>query len=331
MADVAQKKKNDDLEMNTFGLEPQQYTCHYCNAKVMTSVEYEANVVTYIACFLIFLVFNVYSLIIIPFLIPLTKSAVHKCTNCFNRVGAKNCMGIPFWKDKVISFQVGNFAVVLSRVYVAAIVLIIGIIGYVSLVTYIHKTVYIYPYTWEEYKTDCGREALLKSPEGVMNKFRSTYSHKGVEWEGYVVKIDQSSDRWFASPHSAAIQVKMENSDSEKYPDLYLTFSEEYFQEFRSVLATLDRGDPIKFVAVLIAAANENQLHHMHATQLEKLEKPKMNVDEIFQNLRTSPLQLHDHHHHGHGHGQPTKIKFKTVKPQEGEIAEQNKATAEAA
>jgi len=72
------------------------------------------------------LVFGVLSLLLMPFLVGLTKQAVHKCAKCLNDVKQSSLFGLNSLEDKVIAKKVGNFGIILTRKYLLYIVAVIA-------------------------------------------------------------------------------------------------------------------------------------------------------------------------------------------------------------
>ena len=66
-------------------------------------VAYETNLLGYLLAVLGILVFGVTSIILMPFLVGLTKQAVHKCAKCLNDVKSSSTFGLNSLEDKVIA------------------------------------------------------------------------------------------------------------------------------------------------------------------------------------------------------------------------------------
>lgn len=62
-----------------------------------------------------------------PFLVSLTKQALHRCAKCLNEVKSNSYFGFSSLEDKIISFNVGNFGVILTRRYLLYIVVTITV------------------------------------------------------------------------------------------------------------------------------------------------------------------------------------------------------------
>ena len=63
------------------------------------------------------------SFCILPLIITLTKSAIHRCSKCLNEVKSSQFLGFNKMEDKLVSFSIGNFGVALSRKYLVYITL----------------------------------------------------------------------------------------------------------------------------------------------------------------------------------------------------------------
>ena len=91
-----------------------------------------------------------------PFLVGLTKQAVHKCGKCLNDVKPSNTFGLNSLEDKVIAKNIGNFGVILTRRYLLYIAMVLA--AFMSIYTFImveeevHKHRIISPTTWHEFR-----------------------------------------------------------------------------------------------------------------------------------------------------------------------------------
>ena len=53
----------------------------------------------------VLIVFGLLSLLILPLAYLLTKSAVHRCSRCLQKLGERQCFGCPnSWRDDVIDY-----------------------------------------------------------------------------------------------------------------------------------------------------------------------------------------------------------------------------------
>ena len=74
---------------------PMKKKCTYCNVEVVTYVEHESHPLFFIGAFFIFVLFGFLSVIIIPITYLVCKNAVHRCSRCLQKLGEKQCFGLP--------------------------------------------------------------------------------------------------------------------------------------------------------------------------------------------------------------------------------------------
>ena len=71
--------------------------------------------------------------------------------------------------------------------------------------------------TWDRYLKFCGYEAYKKSPRSAKLSFNQKFFRRGVNWDGYVVRVNYNDDNPMSmSYHSASLIVKMDHDD---WPD----------------------------------------------------------------------------------------------------------------
>jgi hypothetical protein len=127
-------------------------------------VAYETNLLGYLLAILGILIFGIMSMVMMPFLVGLTKQAVHKCAKCLNDVKQASTFGLNSLEDKVIAKNIGNFGIILTRRYLLYIVMVIA--AFLSIYTFVlveenaHSHRQISPLTWEEFRAECGYEAF---------------------------------------------------------------------------------------------------------------------------------------------------------------------------
>jgi hypothetical protein len=69
--------------------------CTYCNVEVITYVEHEAHPLFMMFALITLLIFGFLSFLILPIAYLATKNAVHRCSRCLQKLGEKQCFGIP--------------------------------------------------------------------------------------------------------------------------------------------------------------------------------------------------------------------------------------------
>ena len=79
----------------------QKVKCPHCDTVSHSIVAYEANLLGYVLAFVAILIFGILSVFIMPFLVGLTKQAVHKCAKCLNDVKQSSMFGLNSLEDKV--------------------------------------------------------------------------------------------------------------------------------------------------------------------------------------------------------------------------------------
>ena len=225
-------------------------------------------------------IFGFLALILMPFLVSLTKVAVHRCAKCLNEVKSKSFFDIEALEDKVITFNIGNFGVALTRKYLLYIVGLISMILciYVFIlneVTHNHEIRPISSHTWPQYRTDCGWDKYKFNPNQALVNFDRKYFNEAIGWEGYIVRIsmeDENSMNYYQ--HTASILLKMDPPDQAKEnhsADIALSFSYRVYDLHRDVLDSLHRGDKVQFNATLMSAGDAIHLHHAHTFQIAKV------------------------------------------------------------
>ena len=75
--------------------------CPFCDAVSLSIVEYKPSLLGYLLTILSMLIFGILSLLLMPFLISLTKTAIHRCAKCLNEVKDNSYFGLSSLDDKV--------------------------------------------------------------------------------------------------------------------------------------------------------------------------------------------------------------------------------------
>ena len=116
----------EEQQQIIFEEKSQKVKCPHCDSVSYSIVAYETNLLGYLLAVLGILVFGVMSMVLMPFLIGLTKQAVHKCGKCLNDVKQASTFGLNSLEDKVIAKNVGNFGIILTRRYLLYIAMVIA-------------------------------------------------------------------------------------------------------------------------------------------------------------------------------------------------------------
>lgn len=256
---------------------------------------YETNLLGYLLAVFGILIFGVLSLLMMPFLVGLTRQAVHKCARCLNDVKQASLFGFDSLEDKVIARKFGNFGFILTRRTLLYIISIIAV--FLSIYTFIvveEKTHGIRKYklvkllifvfgcednissiTWEDYRGRVGYDSYKKNSRAAFRTFEMNYFGRQVSWDGYVVRVNlNDEDPLSLSYHSANIMVKMNVSDvtGGTGADLGVTFSELSLERNGDVIEELHMGDHIRFNATILSLGDTHHLHHLRSFDIKKLD-----------------------------------------------------------
>jgi len=74
----------DDLKL--FEAQSHKVKCPFCDAVSYSIVEYNTNFLGYLIAIFSLFVFGILSVMMMPFLVSLTKVAKHRCAKCLNEV-----------------------------------------------------------------------------------------------------------------------------------------------------------------------------------------------------------------------------------------------------
>jgi len=248
--------------------------CNSCDDKVAAVARPEATLYTLIPCLVVVLVFGLFSVLLLPVVILLTKSIVYRCTKCNTVVKSKHPLGLESFSDEVVTFKVGGCAIILSRTYLLGIlaVMVFGICFFWVWNAPVRAQRVYTNLTWPDYLDLCGSEVYLKNSVKASLSFAQHFEGKTVEWQGYMMKTTENNSVLFRGEHSLIILVKMQPTESEIHADLILTMNDRDFARNVQEVASLDMGSLFKFNATFVSMGTEQKLHHLHAHEVKKLE-----------------------------------------------------------
>lgn len=145
---------------NLFEEKSVKLDCPFCAHKGDSLVDYKTNILGYLLALILLLGLGWLSFCVLPMVLSLTKSAVHRCPKCLNVVKNNSFLGFNSMEDKVISFNIGTFGIALSWKYLLYIVLtcVSGIVLYLIMTSGFNQaySVPISTVSWLEYMWDCG-------------------------------------------------------------------------------------------------------------------------------------------------------------------------------
>lgn len=287
-------------------------TCHFCESRVATYKKLETTPYTVITCALVCLIFWLWSICLLPFIIPLSKAVVTHCSRCENTLKTQQPFGLDSLKDEIVTLSCGKCAMVISRVYLIAAFAVVacGMLGYWFWTLPVETPRVYLTSSWPQYIRECGTEMLLKNPVTASTNFQRTYAGKTVSWEGYMMKVTEYESLWFRTEHAVVILVKMQPSESDIHADLIFSLNTDHFAANRDEISRLEKGHKFRFSGSFVTMGNEHSLHHLHGFSLEKLE----GSIEI-------PTHVHSvnqryHIHTGQPSSQVSLVTVKDVKPE---------------
>lgn len=250
--------KDDEEVESKYTREPLIVTCKYCSNKVLTEVEHETTWTGIFFGLVLLMIFNVYSIPLILLLIPLTQQTSHRCPSCLNVIGTCNYYDVLSFSDKVLSFTIGTFAILISKKHLLGM-FVFALISTTFMYFFLHFEVSgknFIPDEWKDFSKFCSPQEFAKK-----SKQAKIYCHKyryaDVSWDGYVVRIDY--DNTFFGKHVLSILIKMNKEDLSEDGDLYLKFDQHFYSEVKDIIFNLNRGDHLSFNATFI---NEGDGHH---------------------------------------------------------------------
>ena len=78
--------------------------CPYCDAVSMSLVNYEPSMLGYLLTMIAMLFLGIIAMILMPFLVSLTKTAIHRCARCLNAVQDNSYFGMSSLDDKLFTW-----------------------------------------------------------------------------------------------------------------------------------------------------------------------------------------------------------------------------------
>jgi len=118
-------RKSKSIHCDNIECRSTKIKCPFCDAVSLSIVEYRPSFIGYLLTILAMLIFGILSLVLMPVLVSLTKSAIHRCAKCLNEVKTYSYFGFSSMEDKLVTLQLGKFGVILTRrllLYTALIV-----------------------------------------------------------------------------------------------------------------------------------------------------------------------------------------------------------------
>jgi len=282
-------KKREASEKTIYKNLPVNFTCPNCDYTGYTIVEQKTTYISYVLMILFIFLFGIFfSIILMPLVILLTRSFFHKCPSCFKDVASDNkILSILDMQDKMISFNIGEFGLVLTRkiIFGFFLTVLLCITIYVKLdFTGHHHHGPIIPIkeSWEQVLNECGRTAIEEHKVERMRQCESKYLEKTViNWRGYVIRVEDYRNSLYSFMHHAlVIPLKMTPSESEFFPDVILALDSEVANSLNDMILSLNKGTEVSFNATIINLGHDRKTRHMHVIDMKK-ESGFMEVSEL--------------------------------------------------
>jgi hypothetical protein len=290
---------NDDKKVaaskTVFKNLPVFFSCSNCDYAGYTIVEQKATYISYIMTVIFMFLFGIlFSIILMPVIILLTRNYQHKCPSCLKEVGSDNkLLSIFDLQDKVVSVGVGEFGMVLTRK------IVLGIFLTLLLIFTIYRRVDFHAHhhhlavspikeDWPTFLKECGRDPMLNGGAATAQMCRAKYLEKtAVGWKGYVIRVEDYRNSLYSFIHHAVvILIKMEPSESEYYPDILLAIDSEKAEELKETLVSLNRGSEIGYNATIVTIGDDLKTRHFHVVNLWKGEGYKDVPEHIHEHGR---------------------------------------------
>ena len=73
--------------------------CPFCDSVSNSIVEYRPSLLGYLLTMLAVLIFGIISFILLPILVSVTKTSIHRCAKCLNEVKTNSYFGFSSMQD----------------------------------------------------------------------------------------------------------------------------------------------------------------------------------------------------------------------------------------
>ena len=223
--------------------------CQFCQCKIFTNIEHQTTWIGIALLILLFIIFRIYSIFLIILLIPLTQSTIHTCPNCLNKIGVRTFYDALSLTDKVFTFQIFTFGIIITKKQLLGTFIgLFFLIIFYTCVNSIDLSRKFIEDTWTDYYNYCNKDFTLSREK--LQKCKERYLYQDVSWTGYTIRIN--FDERFFSRYRAQILVKMNNNSNEE-PDLFISFTDYYYEKYKTQIINTTRGDQIQFNATIIS------------------------------------------------------------------------------
>ncbi len=77
--------------------------CPFCDVVSNSIVEYKPSLLGYLVTILAILIFGILGFVLLPILVNLTKTSIHRCAKCLNEVKTNSYFGLSSMEDKLVT------------------------------------------------------------------------------------------------------------------------------------------------------------------------------------------------------------------------------------
>eukprot|EP00929_Paragymnodinium_shiwhaense_P122541 TRINITY_DN95386_c0_g1_i1.p1 TRINITY_DN95386_c0_g1~~TRINITY_DN95386_c0_g1_i1.p1 ORF type:complete len:333 (-),score=62.01 TRINITY_DN95386_c0_g1_i1:163-1038(-) len=285
IAEVAKKTDEkappaeEEGEDEIYDQAPARVICPHCGLKIITFIEHEASWVTYAVILGLLLVLGWAALLVVPIVYPLFKDVVHHCPRCLSRLAAKSRVVLPSLRNEVMSFRFGSCVVVLARKYVMMLVVLFSVIGVIHVVRSSTgprtgldavERGEMSPYTWLDFRKDCGFQSYLGNPIHVTMAFEKKYKNRTFAWSGSVHHIEDGFNfLWLNAKGTLFLRMDPPQIANKRHlADIALMFDEG--TSVGKEVSTLKGGANVSFTATMVEVGKRGSPHTMVAWELQK-------------------------------------------------------------
>jgi hypothetical protein len=179
--------------------------------------------------------------------------------------------------DKIISWNIGNFAILITRkqllgAFLFALFAIIFFVFFSSInlergSKFLLNLDFIED-KYEDFKKHCSVENYVKNPTHTGVYCQARYRYSDVSWSGYVIRVDYD-DQFFAR-HRLSILIRMDKELKGDESDFYLKFSDYQYDQYKDGIFNLTRGDSINFNATFLYEGDARSSPMLECFGIEK-------------------------------------------------------------
>ncbi|CAK75661.1 unnamed protein product (macronuclear) [Paramecium tetraurelia] len=269
------------------GNQPKQIKCPFCSNSTVSAITYKNGYLSYIACFLILLIFGfMASILLIPIIMLITRTLIHKCSACHQVIGGDgkvfHVLGV---KDSMMSFKIGELGIILTKrivIGISLLILTLGVLWYRIMEIPTSQWMDYHQHyspnitiadTWTDYLEKCSKQKVFQNVQFQQYCEQKYVDRTIVDWKGFAIRVEDNQQSLLKFlHHSVNILVKMDPAESEFHPDLLLTADSEVATELSLEIEKLERGSEFRFAAIIKSIGDFQNIRHFHLLNITKLD-----------------------------------------------------------